>query len=164
MNRFILVISIFAVSLLSNTASAQGYWGVKALSVGIDASGYSNAFNGGLFAGAEFARLGSAKLAFEGEITKTILDGETDLKRDWTIDTLALYAALRTEGDIYLKLKAGALNRDITTSIVNTPVSGSHSSLSWGVGFGFSNFEIEYTFIEGAGETDLNMISLGFMF
>lgn len=162
MNRFTLIISILAASLFSNAASAAGYWGAKAASVDVDANGYSNTLNVGLFVGAEFAQAGSNVVSLEGELTTSIVDGDTNASGiDYSIQTLALYAAMRTGKENYLKVKGGILDREITLS---TGGSGSDSGLSWGVGVGFNNYEIEYTFYDGDGDADISMISVGYLF
>ena len=162
MKRFILIISILASSLLSNTVLAEAYWGAKVATVDIDANGYTNTLNVGLFVGAEFAQAGSNIVSLEGELTTSLVDGDTNVAGiDYSVQTFALYAAMRTGNETYLKIKAGILDREIT---FNIPGSSSDSGLSWGVGFGFNNYEIEYTFADGDGNTDLSMISLGYLF
>ena len=165
MKRFALIISLLASALLSNSAFAEGYWGVKAATVDLDANNYSNTLNVGVFVGAEFAQAGSNIISLEGELTTSIIDGDTNVSGiDWSVRTMALYAAMRTSGETYVKLKAGLLDREITLSAAGGSISGSDSGLSWGVGLGFSNYEIEYTFIDGDGGSDLSIISLGYMF
>lgn len=162
MKRFTLIISIFIASLLSSVASAEGYWGAKAASVDVDTNGYSNALNVGLFVGAEFAQAGSNIVSLEGELTTSIIDGDTNISGiDYSIQTLALYAAMRTGSETYLKVKAGILDRDVTFS---TGGSNTDSGLSWGVGFGFNSYEIEYTFFDGDGDADISMLSVGYLF
>lgn len=163
MKRFTLIISLFAASLISNIASAEGYWGAKVSSIDVDSNFYtSNPINVGLFVGAEFGQLGSNIVSLEGEITTSLIDGETSSAgTDWSAQTLAIYAAMRTDKDTYLKFKAGILDREITLS---TGGSGSDSGLSWGVGFGFNNYEIEYTFFDGDGNADIGILSLGYLF
>ena len=162
MNRFTLLIAVFATALLGNTASAEGYWGAKVSNVDIDANGYSSALNVGLFAGAEFAQAGSNVVSLEGELTTSLIDGDTSSSAvDYSIQTLAIYAAMRTAKENYLKIKGGILDREITLSPGG---SGSDSGLSWGVGFGFNNYEIEYTFFDGDGNADISMLSVGYIF
>ena len=162
MKRFTLIASIFAASLLCNTASAAGYWGAKAASVDVDANGYSSALNIGLFVGAEFGQAGSNIVSLEGEVTTSLIEGDTNSSSvDYSIQTLALYAAMRTGSDNYIKVKAGILDREISLSPGGT---GSDSGLSWGIGFGFNKYEIEYTFFDGDGDADISMISVGYMF
>ena len=165
MKRIILIISILASGLISNSVFAEGYWGLKASTVDIDANNYSNTLNIGVFAGAEFAQAGSNIISLEGELTTSLVDGNTNVSSiDWSVRTMALYAAMRTGNETYLKVKAGLSDRKITLSSGGASVSGSDSGLSWGAGFGFSNYEIEYTFFDGDGNSDLSMISLGYMF
>lgn len=162
MKRFMLITAILASTLLSNAALAEGYWGVKAATVDIDAGGYSNTLNIGLFVGAEFAQAGSNIVSLEGELTTSLIEGDTPISGvDYSVRTMAIYAAMRTEKETYLKIKAGILDREIT---FNVPGSSSDSGLSWGVGFGFSDYEIEYTFFDGDGSADISMISLGYLF
>ena len=163
MNRFLLIMSIFTASLFSNFASAEGYWGAKISSIDIDVNNYTNTTNVGIFVGAEFGQLGSNIVSLEGEITTSIIDGDTNVGGvDWEVQTLAIYAAMRTGTDNYIKVKAGILDREITLS--PSGATGSDEGLSWGIGFGFSNYEIEYTFFDGDGNTDSSMISLGYLF
>lgn len=161
MKRITLIMGILAASLLSNTASAEGYWGAKAASVDVDNSGYSSAINIGLFVGAEFAQAGSNIVSLEGELTTSIIDGDANASVDYSVQTMALYAAMRTASDNYLKIKAGILDREISLSPGGT---GSDSGLSWGIGFGFNNYEIEYTFFDGDGDADISMLSVGYLF
>lgn len=166
MKHFILIISILASALFSNSVLAEGYWGVKAASVNVDNSSYNkDAINVGVFVGAEFAQAGSNIISLEGEFTTSIVDGGTTIASiDWSVQTLALYAAMRTGNETYLKVKAGLLDREITLSSPGASISGSDSGFSWGAGVGFNGYEIEYTFIDGDGGADLSMISLGYIF
>lgn len=162
MKRFTLIMSLFAASLLGNIASAEGYWGAKAASVDVDANGYGNAINIGLLVGAEFGQLGSNIVSLEGELTTSIIDGDiSNTSNDYSVQTLALYAAMRTGSDKYLKVKAGLLDREITR---NSGAASSDSGLSWGVGFGFNKYEIEYTFFDGGADADISMLSVGYLF
>lgn len=163
MTRFILVISLLASSLFSNVVLAEGYWGAKVASIDVDANAYtSNPVNVGLFVGAEFGQVGSNIVSLEGELTTSIIDGDISIAGvEYSVQTLALYAAMRTGKDVYLKVKAGLLDREITLS---TGGSGSDSGLSWGVGVGFNGYEIEYTLIDSDGGSDISMISLGYLF
>lgn len=161
MKRITLIMGILAASLLSNTASAEGYWGAKAASIDVDANGYSRALNIGLFVGAEFAQAGSNIVSLEGEFTTSIIDGDTNSTIDYSVQTLALYAAMRTGSDNYLKIKAGLLDRELALS---NGGSNSDSGLSWGIGFGFNKYEIEYTFFDGDGDADISMLSVGYLF
>lgn len=165
MKRFILLISFLASALFSNAALAEGYWGAKVAMVDIDANNYDNALNLGIFVGAEFAQSGSNIISLEGELTTSLIDGDANVAGvDWSVQTLAVYAAMRTGTEAYLKVKAGFLDREITLSSAGGSASGSDSGFSWGAGFGFDNYEIEYTFIDGDGGADLSMLSLNYLF
>jgi len=130
MKPFILIISILTSALFSTSVLAEGYWGAKVTTVNIDANNYSNTLNVGLFVGAEFAQAGSNIISLEGELTTSIVDGDTNVSGiDWSVQTMAIYAAMRTGKDVYLKIKAGLLDREITLSTAGASVSGSDSGL-----------------------------------
>ncbi len=131
MKRFILIISIIASGLFSHFVLAEGYWGAKVTTVDIDVNNYSNTLNVGLFVGAEFAQAGSNIVSLEGEYTTSLIDGDTNVAGiDWSVRTMALYAAMRTGKETYLKIKAGLLDREITLSTAGASVSGSDSGFS----------------------------------
>jgi len=165
MKRIILIISLLTSSLFSGSVFSEGYWGAKVAQVDVDSNNYKSALNLGIFVGAEFAQAGSNIISLEGELTTSIIDGDTNVAGiDWSVQTMALYAAMRTGKEVYLKVKAGFLDREITLSTAGASVSGSDSGFAWGAGIGFNNYEIEYTFIDGDGGADLSMISLGYLF
>lgn len=153
--------SLFALIVLSTvsiSASADGYFGIKAGLMMIDLGGIRDPFN----AGVVFGSNRDAGWGFEGEVTTSLIKGETDFASlDITIKTLAGYAAYRSEGDTYFKGKLGVLYEDIELGSFSDDDSGA----SYGLGVGWrqgdgSMFELEYTIIE----EDINFLSMGINF
>ena len=160
MKNLTLFICIFTFGLLTQTASADSYWGLKATSASVNDSAYSDSVNLGVFVGADINKVGSAPIAVEGEITGTAVAGEVS-SVDWTILTAAVYAAMRTGDDDYFKIKVGYLDSSLEAS---GSTNKDYSGLSYGIGFGFSNVEIEYTLTNGKNSSDLSMISVAYLF
>ncbi len=92
--------------------------------------------------------------------------GEMDLATYYTdvsfdVDTTALYAVFRSEGDFYFKGKVGVVREEISTSVYGSSISEDDSGGSYGIGGGYRNgavsIEAEYTWIE----EDLDIFGLG---
>lgn len=151
--------SLAALSAMSISAQAEGYFGVKAGPMVTDISGFDTPINAGILFGTNDTGSG-----FEGELTKTVSDGEylfPTLGDDISLTTLAFYATYRSDGNVYLKGKFGVLFEDIESG--NT--GGEDSGASYGIGLGFrlsggNMLEIEYTSVE----EDVLFVSAGVNF
>jgi hypothetical protein len=148
-------------------AGSPFYLGLKAGRMMVDVSEFEDANSVGLVAGYKFFDGASGSLAVEGEYTNSSSADITVLgvTGKWDIDTLAVYLAYRSGGDLYLKGKIGYLDEEISASIAGFGISGSDSGLSVGIGGGWkiganSALELEYTMIE----EDVNFLSLGVNF
>lgn len=165
-----LIFALCAGLTFSATAQAADsplYLGLKAGKVMIDISAYDDANSTGLVLGYKISDNADGSLAVEGEYTKSSTADITVLgiKGEWDVDTLAVYLAYRSGGDLYFKGKVGYLNEDINVNIVGATISGSDSGMSYGVGGGWklgkkAALELEYTVIE----EDANFVSLGVNF
>lgn len=148
-----------ALSAMSLSAQAEGYFGVKAGPMVTDISGFDNPINAGILLGVNEAGWG-----FEGELTKTVSDGDYLLPTfgdDIRLTTLAFYASYRSHGNVYLKGKFGVLFEDVESG--NNSVEDSGASYGLGVGFrlgGGNMLEIEYTSVE----EDVLFVSAGVNF
>lgn len=167
MTRFKIVIVLLASSLISNIALAEGYFGAKVTQVDVDTPLYENAYNAGVIIGAEFGTLGANNIvSLEGEFTTTVIKGDVSIF-EWDMQTLGIYAALRTGKDAYLKAKAGIASWDLTLS---SGGSADDTGLSYGFGGGFKlsnghTLEIEYSVIEGdSGNADISMLGVNYIF
>lgn len=148
-------------------AESPWYAGIKAGTMSVDVSAYEDATSMGLILGYRLSDNSSGSLAVEGEYTNSSSENITVLgiSGKWDVDTLAVYLAYRTGGDLYFKGKIGYLNEDVNVNIAGASISGSDSGASYGIGggwkFGKTNaVELEYTIIE----TDVDFISLGVNF
>lgn len=152
---------LISSALLATNAMADGYWGVKGASVNVDNSAYNSSFNIGAFFGADFTEIGSNPVALEVDITTKLIDGKVS-GQNWNAQSSAVYAAMRTAKENYLKVKLGLHSTKTTVSSSSSTGSG----LAYGLGFGFSGYEIEYTILKGetSNDADINMLSVGYMF
>lgn len=148
-----LLIALLSISL---HAEARGkrhdtpwYLTVKGGLMDHDAAGGDDAVNLGIGGG---YRLGGYVSA-EFDYTTTFIDGETPSGRDWEVDTLSAYAAMRSNTPVKLKGKMG---------ITNIDTGGKDDwELSVGIGLGFWTssglLEVEFTQL---GD-DLDFFSVG---
>lgn len=166
------LIGVLALGFASAAAGTDvhsqqgGFLGVKAgvMQVDIqDGTGIDldNSTNFGLFAG----YVGENGLGFELEYTQPTSESDTGIPSvTYELRTMAAYGTFRSEGNIYLKGKAGYLRENIKISGPGGSVSENESGLSLGAGVGFmlgsSRLELEYTIIE----SDVNYLSVGFIF
>ncbi len=161
MKNFTLLLSLFSFALFTTNVVAEGYWGLKGASVNVDSSGYSSSINVGAFVGADFTEIGSNPVALEFDYSTKLIDGKVS-GLNWDAQTSAIFAAMRTGKEAYLKVKLG-LHSSATT--VNG-AKGTGSGLAYGLGFGIAGYEVEYTIFKGktSSDADINMLSVGYMF
>lgn len=144
--------------LAAPAMAGEVIFGAKTGPMMIDVTGYDDPVNTGLMVGYQQGVV-LGDLGIEGEFTTTTSDGEY-LGQKVSVDTMAIYAALRTAGPLYFKVKGGYLQEDVEVG----PVSESDSGMSYGVGLGFGigilQLELEYTQVE----EDISFVSLGIQF
>jgi len=144
----------------------RGYFGFNAGSMGIDEPGNDPAANFGLTIGGIITKQGSTSLGLEAQLTTTLIEGNTSVGgRDWEIDSLGLYGALRLGAEACFKLKGGYGKWQIITDSATTD----ENDFSWGLGFGLpmrsgNMLEIEYTIIGEINNRDIRYISLTYLF
>jgi hypothetical protein len=156
--KLYILLAMFGL-VVASPASADGWiFGANTGTMNIDSAGVSDPRNVGFMAGYEIGIV-LGDLAFEGEITRTVSDGDFN-GAAVKVETEALYVALRTAGPIYFKGRVGTLQEDV--KIGN--ISGTDSGTSVGIGVGFSlglvQLELDLTRIE----TDITYVSLGVVF
>jgi len=143
------------------------YIGLTAGKMMVDLDGLDDANSTGILMGYRF----TDELAVEGGFTKSSSADITapGANGTWDIDTITVFMAYRTPGDVYFKGKIGVINRDISYStsngVLTTSDAGSESGGSLGVGGGvkFSKtgaLELEYSLVDG----HVNYLSLGVNF
>lgn len=143
-----------------------GYFGFNAGLIEIDEPGNDPAANFGLTIGGIITKQDSMSLALEAQLTTTIVEGNTSVgARDWEIDSLGLYGALRLGTEAYFKLKGGYGKWQIVTDSSTTD----ENDFSWGLGFGLpmrsgNMLEIEYAVIGEINNRAITGISLTYLF
>jgi outer membrane immunogenic protein len=138
------------------------YFGLKAGLMDADAGGFDESTNLGLVLGYDLHRDANGALSLEGEYNNTIDKGDVP-GGDWKVETLGVYGAYRTAGELYLKAKAGVVREDVKVKGGSNGIAGKDTEFSYGVGAGLniqrqSGLEFEFTAIE----EDINFYSVAF--
>lgn len=109
------------------------------------------------------ANLGGGRLAIEGELNFTLLDGDAGAYGDWSVTTLGAYAAYiypLTES-ISFKGKAGIVRQDIDVDRSGSGAKNDDTGLALGVGAGFKlgggTLDVEVTLMD-----EMNYWSVGY--
>jgi hypothetical protein len=153
-------------SLYTTTAAAEMVIGVKGGKVDYDISGSDPGLNGSVQLAFDIFDIGIADIAVEGEISKTLVDGEIPGDEDLSFESAGLYLSLRTLGPIYVIARVGQAKTEVESS---TGESVEDTNTSTGVGVGFSmgaRLELEYTKykVEDDIDLDIEYLTLGFGF
>lgn len=145
------LISLLAASPFAYGKGSPWYMGVKGGFMDAGTGITDNAINVGLDLGYQNNRY----LSTEVEYTRTFIEGETNSGNDWEVDTLSVFAALRSNTKVKLKGKIGLSNIDTGRD--------DDTELSLGIGIGFWALggltEIEYTQL--SDDDELDFISFG---
>lgn len=145
------LISLLAISSFAYGKGSPWYMGIKGGFMDAGTGITDNAINAGLDIGYQHNRY----LSTEAELTRTFIEGETNSGNDWEVDTLSVFAALRSNTKVKLKGKIGLSNIDTGRN--------DDTELSLGIGIGFWALgglaEIEYTQL--SDDEDLDFFSFG---
>lgn len=144
--------------VIAAPASAGWFFGAKTGPMMIDTNGVSDTNNVGVVVGYDLG-VAVGDLAVEGEVTTTVSSGDF-LGYDVDVDTQALYLAFRTAGPIYLKVKGGLLNEEVSIGSISESDSGMSYGVGVGFGIGVAQLELEVTQIE----QDVTFLSVGVQF
>ena len=147
--------------LAATTATAAErpfYFGFKAGLLDPDAGGHDNALNIGGTLGYLIFDEAQGSGAIEGDVTMSLVKGDKDGGGEWHANTVAVFFAYRTTGDVFLTLKGGVADQNIS----GTDKIPDGSTFAAGVGVGFranrqSGVELEYTQFD-----DLKFVNIGF--
>lgn len=142
----------------STSVNADWYFGANAGPMLIDTSGVNDPTNAGVMIGHEWGVV-VGDVGVQGEFTTTIDEGSA-AGADVSIDTQAVYAALRTAGPVYLIAKAGVLHERVKVGSASDTDSGGSAGLGVGFSLGVAQIEVEYTQIE----KDVSYLSVGVRF
>jgi len=149
---FLATAAVIAGLALGATAQAAGkdqhiYLGAKAGFMDADYSGFDPALAIGVYGGYDLlgkdsaiaANLGGGRLAVEGELNVTAIDGDAGAYGNWSVMTLGVYGAYLyplTE-TVTLKGKAGFVRQDIDVDNSGSPAKNKDTGLALGLGAGF---------------------------
>ena len=158
--RQLVFAAFVALSVAAPVQAADNlaYFGFKAGLMDADASGHANPLNVGALFGYQFFDEPHGSGAVEGEFTTTLTKGDKDGGGKWGVDTLAVYFAYRTAGDVYFKGKAGVANQHIS----GTDRVPDGSTFAFGVGVGWKASRKAGIELEGTAFDDLKFLSFGF--
>lgn len=143
-------------------AAGHAYLGAKAGFMDAGYNGFDSALAVGVYGGynlmgkdaAAAANLGGGRLAIEGELNVTLLDGDAGFYGDWSITTLGAYAAyiFPLNESVSLKGKAGIVRQDIDVDRSGSGAKNSDTGLALGVGAGFKlgggTLDVELTLMD----------------
>jgi hypothetical protein len=148
-----LLISFFAInSVFANEYESGPYIGAKISDLSVDLSSYTDGDTTGFLLGYSFSPTSSI------ELEKSVYDVSL-LGIDTEIDIFAVYYAVRTEGEKYLKYKLGYLNEAISNFIISEDDTGFSYGIGAGMNFGEFNLEFEYVKVEeDVSSTNFNLI------
>lgn len=161
MNRQIKLYLLLALlsMVMATPAMADGViFGVNTGTMNIDDPDVTDPRNLGFMAGYEVG-VGLGDVALEGEITRTVSNGDLN-GADVKVETEALYVALRTAGPFYFKGRVGTLQEKVKIGNKSGTDSGSSYSLGFGFSVGLVQAELDFTRVE----SDINYVSLGVVF
>src|SRR5438105_11945290 len=77
------------------------------------AGGHDNTFNVGAGVGFRIFDEASGSGALEADVTTSLKKGEKDEGGEWNVDTVAVYFAYRSAGDVYFKAKGGFADQTV---------------------------------------------------
>jgi len=148
--------SLFIVSAPAYSKGTPWYLGIKGGFMDANTGIADSAINAGFDVGYRNNRY----LSTEAEYTRTFLDGETRNGNNWDVNTLSVFAALRSNTSVKVKGKIGLTNIDRG--------GNDDTELSIGIGIGFWALggltEIEYTQIDDNPELDFFSFGVNFFF
>ena len=156
--KAIFLVGLFGLVAAAPVAAGELIFGAKTGPMMIDVSGIDDPTNIGLMVGYQQGVV-LGDLAIEGEFTTSSSDGDLAGNKV-SIDTMAVYAALRTAGPIYFKVKGGFLQEDVKIGSSSDSDSGMSYGAGVGFGIGILQLELEYTQVE----QDVSFLSLGVQF
>ncbi|MDZ7803814.1 outer membrane beta-barrel protein [Thiohalophilus sp.] len=151
----------------SATARDKDHFSVKLGTLQHENPAYDPAINLGLTVGGKLMDGKYLSLGLQLEINTSVVEGETStVRKDWEMDTHALYTSLYIGERHYLKLKAGYSDWQVR---YDTEAERNGNGLSWGVGYGYPldngrTLELEYTLLSDDEDYGINYISLGYYF
>lgn len=166
MTRFQYILLIVTGACLITPAAAEEsalYGGLAVGKLSADFSRFEDTSGVGAILGYDLYQDPNGNLALETEFTTTLTDGDIRGGGGWDAHTVGAYAAYRTAGNVFLKVRAGILDQHVGAS-GGGPVNANDTGFSYGAGVGArlnskAALEVEYTSLSN----DLGFISLAYV-
>ncbi len=165
---WVVVIALLIAGVAEAADERAWYGGVKTGIMTLSEEGVGEITQGGVLFGYKFVRADWGSIAFEGEYTDTLWEGDLDFyNAEWDGESLAGCFAYRTPGRGYFKGKAGYV--DVTARVRVNDLSDEvdDSDFAAGVGFGWKlgkNMALEVEWTRAFFDEDLDFYSFGFNF
>lgn len=166
MTRFKYALFVVTAACLVTPAAAQEsalYGGLALGKLSADFSRFEDTSSIGAILGYDFYQDPNGSLALEAEFTTTLTDGDIRGGGGWDARTIGTYAAYRTAGNVFLKVRAGILDQHVNASGAG-PLNSNDTKFSYGAGVGAhlnskAALEVEYTGLSD----NLGFISLAYV-
>ena len=156
-----LLLTLALCSLTNPVQAGDFFGGIKAGIVDPEASGFDPTTTASAQLGYEFADFWIFDVAVEGEITRSITDGDAP-GGDYSYEQNSVFTSLRTAGPVYFTARAGFVD----ARIEQPGRSSSDDGIAYGIGVGFSTgirWEIEWTTYEFNND-DVNQLGFHLSF
>ncbi len=148
-----------SLALCLNTAAyADWYLGAKTGPMLVDISGADDPTNAAVTIGYELGAL-VADIGLEAEFSRSLSEGEVG-GQDLEVDTNGFYVTFLTPGPVYLKLRGGVVDTEVTIGSVSNSDDDTSIGAALGLSTGILRFEIGYTQIED----DIDFLTFGLQF
>lgn len=158
--------ALLGAGLLAGTAQAEQVGGLYiGITGGVERIDFDELDDGDMFGVVGGLRFANG-LSLEAVLAKSESDAKADPGCTIDLDTLGVYGAFRSSGNVYFKARVGLLYEEATSSNAcpGGKVSDDDTGLSLGAGagvrFGEVAVEAEYTIVE----QDVDRISLAFLY
>lgn len=165
----IVVLAVLCAGVTQAAEERSWYGGVKTGIMTLSPTGFGDLTQGGVLFGYRFVRADWGSVAFEGEYTDTLMEGDMDFldAAEWDGETLAGCFAYRSPGRGYFKGKVGYVDVTARVSFNDLSDEVDDSDYAAGIGFGWKlrkNMALEVEWTRAFFDEDLDFYSFGFNF
>lgn len=161
MNRQIklyILLALLSLVMVAPASAGDVIFGANTGTMNIDDPDVTDPRNVGFMVGYEVG-VGLGDVALEGEITRTVSNGDLN-GADVKVETEAVYVAFRSAGPFYFKGRIGTLQEKVKIGSTSGTDSGSSVSIGFGFSLGLVQAELDFTRVE----SDITYASLGVVF
>jgi len=167
-NRLVLLLAGLALFAVT-PARATEYenFGVKLGALHHENPSYEDALNLGLTVGGRIIDGKHYSVGLQLEMTTSIIEGNTNtFRKNWEMDSHALYAGIRIGQSHFFKLKAGYIDWQVR---YGTAPDVNETGFTWGVSYGYPlrtgrKIELEYTVMSDKPDFGITYLNIGYLF